>query len=137
MEEFAPVLRTVLAAGLIGMLAPDASLLAQKQKKPQSFAVVAGTVFHESGRSLPGAKITVSPRPDSAETPKGMKPLKVVSDSRGEFAVRVPAGLMRYNVRAEAKGFQPEEKDVTTSWDERVDIFFRLKPNPGEAGESK
>jgi hypothetical protein len=125
-----------LAAGLIGLLGAGA-LFGQKKKESQSFAVVAGTVFHESGRSLPGAQVAVIPKPAEDGNRKNIKPLKTVSDSRGEFAVRVPAGSMRYTVRVEAKGFHPEEKQVTTSWDERLDIFFRLRPNEGEAGESK
>ena len=137
MEEFASVLKVVVVVGMASWLASGTPVLGQKQKKQESVAVVAGTVFHETGRSLAGVRITVTPRAESGESSKGMKPLKAVSDARGEFAIRVPAGAMRYNIKAEAKGFQIEEKEVTTSWDERVDVFFRLKPNQGEAGDSK
>lgn len=136
MEEL-KILKAVLTFLGLGLLtAPTAPLLAEK--RPQTFAVVAGTVFQESGRSLPGAQVTITPKSEDASgSSKRMKALKAVTDTRGEFAVRVPAGAMRYNIRAMAKGFQPEEKEVTTSWDERVDAFFRLKPAKGEAGESK
>lgn len=156
MEEFPPVLKRaqsgsgggsalaigrrgwrVLALCLLGLLAPAAASPAERKKPPQSAAVIAGTVFHHPGRSFPGAQITVTPKPSDTKSGKGMKGLKAVSDTRGEFAVRVPAGAMRYNIRVEAKGFHPEEKEVATTWDERVDVFFRLRPSEDEAGESK
>jgi hypothetical protein len=136
-EEFAPVLRTKLVVCLLCLLLPEAAWNGQKKNRPESFGVIAGTVFHESGRSLPGAQITVTPKPSEGETSRRTKALKAVADARGEFAIRVPAGAFSYNIRVEAKGFHPEEKQVTTNWDERVDIFFRLRPNESEAGESK
>ena len=52
----------------------------------------------------------------------------VTTDTRGEFAFRVPAGAMSYTVRVEADGWETAEKSVQTQWDQRVDVTFRLKP---------
>lgn len=136
MEEFAPLLRRVGAVlrvawpalALLGFLvgvAPEAA--AKRKKGPQSYAVIGGTVFQESGRSLPGARVTVMPLAEDGSR-KVTRPAAATSDSRGEFAVRVPAGSMRYNVRVEARGFQSAEKQVQVEWDQRVDLVFRLRP---------
>ncbi|MCW5982968.1 MAG: carboxypeptidase regulatory-like domain-containing protein [Bryobacteraceae bacterium] len=137
MEEFPPLLKPALAFALLCALAAGAAPPDRKKGAPQSFAVVAGSVFHESGRSLPGARILVTPKPPATEESRQPKGYKAVTDSRGEFAVRVPAGSMRYTVSVDAKGFHPEEKEAAVSWDERVDLFFRLRPIEGEAGESR
>ena len=140
MGKFAVLKPSVGNSGLLACVicvVSAADLYADKKKGPEEAAVVAGTVFHESGRSFPGAQVAITPKPAEGQSVKKIKPLKTVSDSRGEFAVRVPAGSMRYTIKVEAKGFHSEEKEVTTSWNERLDVFFRLKPNEGETGESK
>src|SRR5579863_712956 len=71
-------------------------------KKAEPYAVVAGTVFREDGFSLSGASVTLLPK----DAPKGKK-LEAVSDARGEFAFRVPAGATAYTVKAARKGFRP------------------------------
>jgi hypothetical protein len=96
--------------------------------------VIAGTVFQPSGLSLRGAEITVTPRPEPDSPPVKLKTQTTTSDERGEFAVRVPSGSMRYTVRVEAKGFQPDEKEVQVEWDQRVDVFFRLRAADNESG---
>jgi carboxypeptidase family protein len=90
-------------------------------KKPEPYAVVAGTVFREDGFSLPGASVTLLPK----DAPKGKK-LEAVSDARGEFAFRVPAGAAAYVVKAARKGFQPAEKEASVSGEGRVDVTLIL-----------
>lgn len=127
-----PLRRTWVALAVAGLLLSCAPELfgAQRKRAPQSFGVIAGSVFEESGRSLPGAKVKVTPLAE--ETSKAeTRVLTGTSDSRGEFAIRVPAGSMRYNVRVEARGFEPEEKQVQMEWDQRVELFFRLKAFQG------
>lgn len=102
----------------------------KKTKKREAvYALVAGTVFQQSGFSLPGAQLTVTPDPEAKPSGK-VKRLKAVSDGRGEFAIRVPPVPMRYIVSVRAKGFRGQEKQVTIGGEERVDIFFRLEPAP-------
>lgn len=86
------------------------------------YAVVAGTVFLESGLSLPGAAVTLIPR----DAPKAKK-LQASSDGRGEFAFRVPPSPANYIVKASLKGFQTVQKDVSVSGEERVDVTLTLE----------
>jgi hypothetical protein len=90
-------------------------------KKPEPYAVVAGTVFQENGFSLPGAVVTLLAKGAA----KGKK-LEAVSDARGEFAFRVAAGAGTYVVKATHKGFQPAEKGALVSGEERVEVTLML-----------
>ena len=90
-------------------------------KKPEPYAIVAGTVFREDGFSLPGASVTLLPK----DAPKAKK-LEAVSDARGEFAFRIPAGAAAYVVKAARKGFQPAEKEASVSGEGRVDVTLIL-----------
>ena len=111
-----------LACVLLCLIALTAALGAEKPKKP--YAVVAGTVFREPGFALPGAEVTLDVNPSKPKS----KPMKAVSDSRGEFAFRVPAQEARYIVKVRAKGFEPQEKEASVSGEQRLDVFFQLKP---------
>ncbi len=100
----------------------------KKGKKAQKpYALVAGTVFQGSGFILRGAEVTVTPKPEGKPAAK-VKKVKAFSDSRGEFAVRLPAIPMRYTVTVKATGFKTQEKHLSISAEERVDLFFRLEP---------
>ena len=132
----------VVVAGALLILLPAVSIpgpasSAQKKKPAQTYGVIAGSVFQESGRSLRGAKVTVTHKPEDASPSKRARASKAITDSRGEFAVRVPSGAMSYTVKVEARGFQPREKVVTIQWDERVELYFRLKAVRQEGGASK
>jgi hypothetical protein len=99
----------------------------QRPKRPQeTYAIVAGTVFQEDGRLLRGANVTIRAEPEGG-APSRFKPLSLVSDSRGEFAFRVPAMPMRYTVGVKAAGFKMQEKTVSVSGEERVDVFFQME----------
>jgi hypothetical protein len=105
-------LAVVLVCGLLSSAAG---------KKPEPYVVVGGTVFREDGFSLPGATVTLLPK----AAPKGKK-LEAVSDARGEFAFRVPAGTAAYTVKAARKGFRPAEKETSVSREGRVDVTLTL-----------
>lgn len=101
-----------------------------KEKKPkasETWAVIAGTVFRDPGFALPGAEITLEPDKDK---PPGVKTKaqKAVSDSRGEYAFRVPVNPLRYTVSVRAIGFRPEEKQVQIQGEQRMDVYFQLQP---------
>jgi hypothetical protein len=95
----------------------------------KTYALIAGTVFQESGLSLRGAEIQLVPDPQDAKSLK-LKKLQGISDSRGEFAFRVPAQPARYIVKVRRRGFTPQEKPVAVRGDERIDLVFRLEPVP-------
>jgi hypothetical protein len=106
----------------MGALWGCALLLNAADRNDAPHAVVAGTVFRENGFSLPGAAVTLTVK----DAPKKAKKLQSVSDSRGEFAFRVPPGAAIYVVRASLKGFQPLEKEASVSGDERVEVTLVL-----------
>jgi len=98
-------------------------------KAAQSYALVAGTVFQQSGYALPGAAVTLAPDPQpGVRLPKGLKKTHTTSNSRGEFVFRVPAGPMHYTLKAEANGFLSQEKSVEIQGEERADVAFQMQP---------
>lgn len=110
---------------------------ADKERKPRKAAgtaVIAGTVFREPGLALAGAEISLDPdadyRPEppaaDAKPPK-VKPMKIVSDGRGEFAFHVPAAPMRYYISVKAAGWKPDRKTITIAGEERQDVYFNLE----------
>lgn len=111
------------AALLMGVCVAFAGSEAKKQET--AYALVAGTVFRETGVSLPGAEVSIETV--AAESSKPRK-WKAVTDGRGEFAVRLPVGQASYKVTARAPGCESEEKVVQTTGEDRVDVFFRLAP---------
>jgi hypothetical protein len=104
---------------------------AKDKPKEEAYAVIAGTVFQDSGYSLRGAEVSLDPDPTVNPKPK-LKIRRMTASARGEFAFRVPPGPMKYTVRAKAARFQPEEKTISVAGDERLDVFFTLKPEAGK-----
>jgi hypothetical protein len=83
--------------------------------KPIPSFLIIGTVFNEKALSFPGVQVRIrrsGERKSSWET---------YSDSRGEFAVRVPPGY-EYEVLVHVKKY----KDQTKSVDSKVDVQQRL-----------
>lgn len=113
------------------LLLAAASLLSAADKKNSAadpYVLLAGTVFTETGFALPNAEVIVTQ--DSAAQTKHakVKKLQAVSDSRGEFAFRLPAGEAHYVIKVSAKGFQGEEKPVAVQGEDRLDVTFQLHP---------
>lgn len=100
---------------------------AKKKQVPQSYGIIGGTVFQESGYALPHADVTLTPTPDTNHPAVKLKPLQAVCDSRGEFVFHIPPVAMRYTVKAEAKGYQPSEKSVSIEGEQRIDVTFQLQ----------
>ena len=100
---------------------------AGKSGKPEPFALIAGSVFRDTGFSLAGAELTVEPAPE-AKVPSKFKRIKTVTDARGEFAVRVPSVPMRYTVSVKARRYRLDRKEVSIQGEERVELLFRLEP---------
>jgi hypothetical protein len=102
--------------------ADDRSAQNAKQKKP--YALLFGTIWGADQRPLTGVRIKIR----RVDQKKGKWDL--ISDSRGEFAQRVPPGKADYLVTAELKhkkGSQPVETKVHVENDERVDFGLHLK----------
>jgi len=94
----------------------------KKKRKDEPLALISGTVFQYVGFSFPGAKVLIVSR----KNPKIKA--DTVSGLRGEFTLRVPATGGPYTVRAEAKGFEPEEKAAEVYEGTKTTVTFRLKP---------
>ncbi len=125
--------RTLLPALLLaGLLAPvaAASPIPALRKKPalDTYAILSGSVFNDSGYALPDADVTVAPEvsPGQGHSDK-LKPLESVSDARGEFVVHVPPGPAHYIVTVVAKGYQSQRKSVSVEDQERVEVTFQLE----------
>lgn len=117
---------TSLMVLLLACVLPAAA--AQKKAVPRSYALVAGTVFQESGYALPNAGVTLIPEPQGDNARAKVKKLDAISDARGEFVFRVPPGSTQYTLKVAAKGFQPAQKSVSVQGEERVDVTFQLQP---------
>ena len=121
-----PALRA-LALVLVALV----PLAAAPKKKPpplDSYAVVSGSVFDSSGYALPGADVTLAPevQPQGVQT-QNVKTIEAVSDTRGEFVVRVAPGPMHYSVTVHAKSYQGQQKTVSVQGQERVEVTFQLE----------
>jgi hypothetical protein len=111
----------LLAAALLPVVAA-----AKKKPALDTYAVISGSVFQESGYALPDAAVTLVAEPASGDS--GVKPQKMeaVSDARGEFIFRVPSGPMHYAIVVAAKGYQSLRKSATVEGQERVEVTFQL-----------
>jgi hypothetical protein len=116
---------TLLACCLTAAAVPGPA--GKKDKKPNAAvepAILAGTVFSGAGFALRGAEISVK-RADGGSSKERWRG---VSDARGEFLIRLPAGPAKYNVSVRASGVKPQEKELTFEASERLDQNFLLEP---------
>ena len=112
-----PVLLLIAAASLYPLFAGD------DPKPGEPYALIFGTVWTKSNQPASGIRIKIR-RAD-----KKKASWERVSDRRGEFAQRVPAGKADYVVWANvktAKGVEKPELTVRVENDERHDISLHL-----------
>ena len=100
---------------------PDDKDKPKEKKKLPPYALIFGTVWATDG--TPAAGIRIKIRRVQDKKPKW----ELISDRRGEFAQRLPAGKGEYVVWADVKpkGKRPETH-VQVENDERVDIGLHL-----------
>jgi hypothetical protein len=126
-------MRSLTRRSLLLSLAASPALAKKKKKKGKNgqqsdnLGLISGTVFQASGLSFRGAKVTAI-AVDDAKTK-----FEILSDGRGEFNFRAPAGAepgtaRSYTVRAEAKGYQPAEKKADVYLGQRTNINLILAP---------
>jgi hypothetical protein len=118
--------RLRLAAAVLACILPVQA--ARKKSLQETYSLIAGTVFSAKGYALPDADVVLAPDPQPDSVPLKLKKLQAVSDSRGEFAFRVPPGAMHYVISASAKGYRAAQKTVVLQGDDRVDVTFQLDP---------
>ena len=82
---------------LLALLPSGVAASKEKPKKEKPYALIFGTAYGPNDRPLYGVKITI--RPQTKKHPSW----DLISDHRGEFAQRVPAGTNDYVVHGEAE----------------------------------
>jgi hypothetical protein len=119
----------LLIAFLLPALSSQNALLAASKPKGKPYALIAGTVWGPDDRPVYGIPVKIRRAKD--KKPKW----EVHSDTRGEFAQRVPAGEADYILSADLKGVktadgQPvrlvQEVTVHIYNDEREDTGLHL-----------
>lgn len=116
----------LLPATLLLALLP---LTGAPKKKPQleTYAIVSGSVFQESGYALSGADVSIAPEIEGGGSPAKADKLDTVSSARGEFTFRVPSGPKRYTVSVAAKDYRRQQKSLAVQDQERVEVTFQLE----------
>ena len=119
--------RGLLLAFLIGWLAGARCAVGtdeptEKKQALRPYALIFGNVFDAGGRLFMGAEVKIQREGERKSR------WETRSDSRGEFAVRLPAGRARYTIALRAKGFADEVRTVAVENEERIDLSFRLQP---------
>jgi hypothetical protein len=82
---------------LLALFSTSVAAAKDKPKKEKPYALIFGTAYGPNDRPLYGVKITI--RPEKKKHPSW----ELMSDHRGEFAQRVPAGTNDYLVQGEAE----------------------------------
>jgi hypothetical protein len=82
---------------LLALLPSGVAASKEKPKKEKPYALIFGTAYGPTDRPLYGVKITI--RPQTKKRPSW----DLISDHRGEFAQRVPAGTNDYLIHGEAE----------------------------------
>jgi hypothetical protein len=82
---------------LLALIPPSVAASKAKPKKEKPYALIFGTAYGPDDRPLYGVKITI--RSQKKKHPSW----ELMSDHRGEFAQRVPAGTNDYLVHGEAE----------------------------------
>jgi len=111
----------ILALGLCLAAAPESS--AQKLKPGDPYALIFGTVFGPDQRAVAGVPIKIR-RADQKKAK-----WELVTDRRGEFAQRFPAGAAEYVITTHLDkkyGLENKELKVKIANDERQDIALHL-----------
>ena len=113
--------------------APASSSLGTSTSKPgktkyshKNDFLIRGTVFDDKGLSAPGARLRIRRAGDKKFH------WESYTNSRGEFAVRVPQGS-DYEMVVRAKGFAEETRTIDAkSGASEESMVFRLQPAAGE-----
>jgi hypothetical protein len=100
----------------------------KKEHAKEPYALIYGTVYGPDDHVVQGVRVLI--RKSDAKKPK----YELVSDSRGEFAQRVPVGPANYVISADPKSFPKKTemkpgKEVTLhiNADERQDTSLHLE----------
>jgi hypothetical protein len=111
--------------------AQESSSTGKHKSKIPPFLIL-GTVFNEHALAFPGVEVKIRR--------KGEKKFRydTYTNSRGEFAIRVPDGI-EYEVVIRQKNYKEQSQDVVANMaDVQKRLSFKLESNkPGKAGDLK
>jgi len=109
-----------------------ASSSSKGKKKPLPVFLISGTVFDEKALSFPDVKVRIR------LTSEKKYRWETYTNSRGEFAVRVPEGN-QYEVLVQAKKFKEQSQTVKADAGAvQQQLSFRLEAaTQGKAGDNK
>jgi len=82
-----------------------------KMVKENAYALIRGSVFTEQGLVFPGAKVIIERVPVGNEPIEKFKS-EYTTNTRGEFAFKLPPLPARYRLTATFKGFKDASKEV-------------------------
>ncbi len=106
--------------------APTSELTKKKSSHANDF-LIRGTVFNDKGLSFPGAQLRIR-----RASEKKFR-WETYTNSRGDFAVRVPQGA-DYEIVVQSKNFPEQTRTVNAKTGAREEsMVFRMEP----AGEKK
>ncbi len=109
------------------LLFATSALWGGNENPPQ--AVIAGTVFRDPGFALARAEVILTVKTPPSSARKQIKPRKILTDARGEFAFYVPPEKAAYVVSVKAAGLESQERTVELNGGpDRTDAYFTLKP---------
>jgi len=72
--------------------------------------------------------VRVRREPSGNADKQSVKPIEAVTDSRGEFAIRVPAVPSKWTVDVSSKGYRSQSKSVSIEGEQRLELSFVLEP---------
>ncbi|HMG34388.1 MAG TPA: carboxypeptidase-like regulatory domain-containing protein [Blastocatellia bacterium] len=102
------------------------------EKARKKTSLIRGAVFDAGGRALAGVKLKLVRVATAEEEQEHRKPkslsMDYISNSRGEFAFRLPAQRARYKVTVTANGYKTDSRTVDVNEDESVPLAFSLEP---------
>jgi len=93
---------------------------------PQPYATVAGTVYRDPGFALEGVVVTVTPETGDRGGVR-FKRQQAATNTRGEFAVRVPPVPMKYQVDVKLDGYGTQSQPVEIEGEQRKELSFVLE----------
>lgn len=112
-------------AGLhVGLLAAGA-----QKREPEQTALLFGTVFQDSYLALPGAKVVAY----KESNPK--KKYRAVTNYRGEYRIRVPAGDAGFVLEASAPRFAQARRTVQVYGIEKTTANLILRSRKKARGD--
>jgi hypothetical protein len=127
LSRVALALCAVIVSIGISLLAPLSVPAVEQQEQPKDYALIIGTVWGPDNRPVAGIPIKIR-----RATDKKAK-WELVSNSRGEFAQRVPPGGQDYIIQADIKTPKGQPKpEITVKIDdnERKDVGLHLTELP-------